>query len=423
MRDTVGGLDLDRRDALRLGLASLISLPACRRRPRPKVAATRKAAPRSCVVIFMRGGIDAVFTTDPKRVSEVEPGVDVPYPESSILAPEGSGVRVGPHLAPILPSLSRMAILNGVRVHTANHETGAAQVIRMRTGVLPAMPSLLDVIGERRDGQPLACVSLGELNEHEHARRWFSEQQLRLLHDTPPDERLLLAQVMRKQAARLATKGKLALEHQATRENLEDAAKLLERTAALPRFEAVSWSGEQKTSPIPTSFQQALWLLENDLTKCVFMKAYLPWDTHERNTQGQETYSPSFFANLQRFFAELAARRNAHGLLADTTRVVLTSEVGRFPRLNGDQGKDHFPELPMMFYGPRLATHGGRGAVFGRTGRQMESLAIDPKTGRPGATAHPVRLDDVGATLLQSFGVAPEAHGYQGRVLDFLEMT
>jgi uncharacterized protein (DUF1501 family) len=119
---------------------------------------------------------------------------------------------------------------------------------------------------------------------------------------------------------------------------------------------------------------------------------------------------------LQRFFDELSKRRNAHGALSETVRVVVTSEVGRFPRLNGDRGKDHFPEVPMLIHGASLA----KGA-FGATGKNLEALPLDVRTG--GSGTHFASLDDVGATLLQSFGIAPRTYGYDGQVLDFLGMT
>jgi hypothetical protein len=413
---------LTRRALLQMGvgIGSGIALHACRR---PSAGLPEKApAPREstglryCVVLFLRGGIDAIFNTDPRRASEVEAGVDVPYPESAIV--ESGGLRLGPHLRPLVPSLPRTAILNGVRVHTANHETGAAQVVRMRTSVLPAMPSLLDIIGGHREGQPLACVSLGNLKEHEHSQRWFSNESLKLVDDTAMDDRALLAKVMRAQAGRLAS---VSSEQRIARENLLDCASFFDRSTQVPLFQRTSWGESPSVAGAAIDLQRTLWLLENDLTKTVFAKAYLPWDTHERNTVGQTAFSPPYFEILARFFAELGKRSNAYGPLSETTRVVVMSEVGRFPRLNGDQGKDHFPELPILFHGPRLATNGGKGAVHGRTGRNLEALPLDPRTGAAGS--HFARLDDVGATLLHSFGIAPESYGYDGRILDFLGMT
>jgi hypothetical protein len=66
------------------------------------------------------------------------------------------------------------------------------------------------------------------------------------------------------------------------------------------------------------------------------------------------------------------------------------------------------------------------GAVFGRTGRNMEGLPVALGSGAAptdGTKGHLLQLDDIGATLVQSFGIDPRSHGYTGRVLDFLGMT
>lgn len=384
--------------------------------PAPPAPAPRpaNAAPRSLVLIFLRGGIDAMYTTDPKLRADVDDGIDVPFAEREIVS--AGRQRVGPHLAALSAFLPRMTLVNGIRVNTANHETGAAQVLRQRTGVLPAMPGLLDIIGARRDGQPLGSVSLGQFNRYEHGQRWFSEEQLKLLDAIPGPEQRRVAEALRAQVPAYAG----GRDGVVTGENLGDAAAFLERYAQVRPFAYTpDWQPEPLVARVTASLQQALWLLEHDLTKCIFVKAYLPWDTHERNALGQGNTSKPFFPMLARFLGELDKRRGPHGVLADTTRVVMTSEVGRFPRLNGDLGKDHFPELPMLFYGPRLAA----GATFGRTGRSMESLPVSVKTGAPttdGTVGHVPTLDDVGATLLHDFGVEPRSRGYTGRVLDFL---
>jgi uncharacterized protein (DUF1501 family) len=120
---------------------------------------------------------------------------------------------------------------------------------------------------------------------------------------------------------------------------------------------------------------------------------------------------------VARFIEELAKRTNSHGALLDQVRIIVGSELGRFPKLNAERGKHHFPEVPMLFMGAGIP--GGR--AFGRTGRMMEALPMDLNTGRPtGNGGSPVTLDDVGATLLRSVGVDPELYGNSGRHLPFL---
>jgi hypothetical protein len=406
---------LSRRRALQLGLGSLAlaTLPG-RARAQPVV----RRPPRYFVLVFLRGGIDAVLTTDPRRPGEVEAGIDLPYAADQIA--EQGKLRVGPHFRRLLPSVPELTILNGVRAYTANHETGAAQVARLRTGTVPAMPGICDLIGERRDGQPLGCVALGGFHELEHSPRWFQGEQLRALVAMPADERALLGRTLRRHAERMGKPDSLSTAARNSQQNLLDTSAFIDRLAAVPAFAEVEWSPLTYYQDIARQMQHTLWLLEQDLTRTVYLKLDLGWDTHERNLVKQGNQNEAFVEFMGRFMRELGGRQNAHGRIADLTRFVLTSEVGRYPRLNRDLGKDHFPEHPVMVLG------GPGPAVYGRTGRRMESLPISPSTGLApgkGLAGHPVSLDDVGATVLTAFGVRPRTHGYTGRVLDFLGLA
>ena len=141
----------------------------------------------------------------------------------------------------------------------------------------------------------------------------------------------------------------------------------------------------------------------------------MEWDSHFRNADWQAKNSLVFFPLLAKFFDELHRRRNAHGTLADNTVVLVMSELGRYPYLNGDNGKDHFPETPAMLFG-RLFT----ACVFGATGLELEALPVDLATGRRHANGHHMTLDDLGATLLSAFELDPLRFGYTGRDLAFL---
>jgi hypothetical protein len=412
---------MNRRSLIKLGAGSLLGLGlGCGRKAEPPAEPARRPEPppplRYCMVVFMRGGIDPVYTTDPRERHEVDPGIDVPYQRDAIVT--DGNVRLGPHLAPLRASLPQLAILNGVRVATANHETGGAQTLRLRTGVLPAMPGILDIVGRKRDGQPLGCVSLLNYFEQEYSRRWFSDAHLRLTGIMSDENRRLMAASLRRQASGMAgTSGERAL----TAESMRDSAAFLEATTRIPRFEPRDWRSAGGVGIEEKLLQRALWLFEHDLTRTVYFKAYQRWDTHERNHEGQTSASGGFFPLLARFLAELGQRRNRFGLLAQQVLIVALSEVGRFPRLNSDRGKDHFPEVPVMFLGPGVV-----GGVHGATGKQLEGHAISLRTGRAptdGTAGHHVRLDDVGATVLTAFGIDPATHGYDGRVLDFLGLA
>ncbi len=411
-----------RRELLKLSLASVL-LSGCSRFSRRE----QVSAPRYFMTIFMRGGIDAIWTTNPRTRSEVASGIDVPYGANEIV--DAKGIPLGPLFAPLAARVSTMAILNGVQVQTANHETGAVQMARVRTGCTQRHPALLDIIGRRRDGQPLASVALGPLQNHDYAPNWFPSPQnhdhperktlFERLDDTTPEDLQLMAEALRSQLKRF---GALQMGDgiDATAENLRATAELFERLAGVPRFAPNVWSTSKEGQSLATTFQRALWVLQNDLARCVYLKIHLDWDSHFDNQRRQTNSTSTFITVLDRFLAELATTRNHHGTLASNTLIFAGSELGRLPILNGDRGKDHFPEAPYLFLGPGINTHDGKGSVFGATNGRMQATSISLTTGRASDAGHLVTLDDVGTTLLTLAGLDPEQHGYQGRRLDFL---
>src|SRR5689334_8407167 len=86
--------------------------------PRVRAQAAARAAPRYFVNIFLRGGIDAVTTTDPKTRAQVLPNIDVPYGANEIV--DAGGLQFGPHFRPLQKWAGKMAILRNVAVNTAN---------------------------------------------------------------------------------------------------------------------------------------------------------------------------------------------------------------------------------------------------------------------------------------------------------------
>src|SRR5262249_22957095 len=112
----------------------------------------------------------------------------------------------------------------------------------------------------------------------------------------------------------------------------------------------------------------------------------------------------------------MAAESNAFGPLLDNTLILMLSELGRYPRLNDSQGKDHFPEVPVLIAGSRY----GRGEAYGATGRAMESQPVSLTSGRPERSGQIPDINDLGATLLEIAGHDPRVYGYVGRVLPFI---
>jgi uncharacterized protein (DUF1501 family) len=403
-----------RREMLRLAAhvtaAAALAMPFAS--GRALAAPVRRGGPRYFLSIFLSGGIDPVYTTDPKVRADVEPWVDVPYERSEIV--DAGAVQLGPHFAPLAPVVSRLAVVNGVQLRTANHNTGAEQFLRMRTGTRPEMPSLLQLLGQHRDGQAVGCMD------------WLfgGAQFAHLFGDDVPREDLRRLGSLLRARARAVLQGGSGPERRVTAESLGESAELFERVAGLAPPRIGRWATDDAAQQVAVSLQRVLWLFENDLTRGFELNlggVEQPWDTHTFNAERQKSASAPV-AMVARFLAELSRRRTPRGALAAQTLVVMGSEIGRFPALNTAHGKDHFPEAPFVLFGAGLAAGDGKGAVYGRTGRNMAAAPVALRTGQAATrNGHAVLLDDLGATLLYLGGVAdPAVYGYDGRVLDFL---
>ncbi len=411
-----------RRQILQLGATSfaLAGTSGCRRR-RSRTAAPepRTKPPRYFVLLFLDGGIDPVLTVNPMTRDQVRAEVDVPYGPSEIS--ETGAVRLGPHFAPLAPFASRMAIVNGVHLDTANHLTGHAQIARLRTAALDGMPGILDILGEHGEDQPLASVSFGVSTAQHYTPSYADGNSVFAIHDAgnEPLRRMSAGLHAQSEALRAADTGARI---QRTAKNVRRIAALAERLREVPAFRPVAWEGVRDVA-LAEQFQRAVWVLEHNLSRCVFMrlKPFGGWDSHNHNTLRQATSSREFCRLFTRFLGELDSRRNAAGALAEQTTTIVGSEIGRFPRLNGNQGKDHFPEAPYIFMGAGVNTGNGEGRVFGATDERMAAVPIDLESGqRASRGGHKLRLDDLGTTLLASAGIAPEPRGYVGKVLPFL---
>jgi hypothetical protein len=117
---------------------------------------------------------------------------------------------------------------------------------------------------------------------------------------------------------------------------------------------------------------------------------YDAWDTHNNNFNILKTNKlPGLDLTLTALFEDLDAR----GLL-DETLIVLTSEMGRTPRINGNAGRDHWT----FCYSSLLAGAGIRGGqVYGASDSQAGYVADLP-----------VRPADICATVYHTLGIDPE---------------
>jgi hypothetical protein len=113
------------------------------------------------------------------------------------------------------------------------------------------------------------------------------------------------------------------------------------------------------------------------------------WDTHGRNFAILKEYNLPYFDLA---FSALLEDLEIRGLL-DETLVVVMSEMGRTPRVNGNAGRDHWTHC----YSVTLAGAGVRGGtVFGASDAQAAYVKDSP-----------VRPADLCATVFHLLGIDP----------------
>ena len=123
------------------------------------------------------------------------------------------------------------------------------------------------------------------------------------------------------------------------------------------------------------------------------------WDSHAKNFS---EHKDRLLPPADKAYAALIEDLDERGLL-DSTLVVALGEFGRTPKINGNAGRDHWPDC----YSVTLAGGGIRGGtVFGASDQLGAYPAIDPVTPA-----------DLAATIFWRFGLNPrtEIHDQIGR--------
>lgn len=416
---------LDRRSFVQLS-AAMIGLSRFPMTVKASSVAAR--GPRYLMVFFLPGGIDSIYTFEPKTKSEVETWVDVPYPSNDIFT--SGSIIGGPHLKPIQAHLGRFNVIRGIQVFSANHDGGNCQIARMRTRVTTDMPTLFDIIGLNKEEQIFPVIGLGCAFRYSYTSGWFGSnrmvwnslqgmQTFEELEKMPAEQRHIAAKILREGAAKIMSKPG---SRDKSIENMTRVAAFLESQDRYSTFTPEKWDEDADGQLIANDMQRSLWVLENDIGKSIYNIASgktssHPWDSHTDNAANQTEWNGKFFRNFNRFLDRFFTLENTYGKISDNTAIIVTSELGRFPRINEYRGKDHLSQISMLYYHPALQNDP---SIFGDTDRTTLGFKVNPRTGKPDSGGNSITLDDLGATLVYQAGINPEVFGYGGHILPFL---
>ena len=401
--------------------------------PRPASAAAVASKPiRSCILVFFYGGPSQLETFDPKP--DAPSGVRGEYQTISTVVP---GTLVGEHLPKTAAIMNRLALIRSMHHPMRNHNSAAAEVL---TGRTPAGGDLELLADEARSYPTIGSSVSYALASRAHVLPYVAlpytiYNVVQLPGQTPgilggrydrfqvsgnpanPDFRITA----------LEPPGGRKPQDFAGRNNLLRELDSLASSPPTARmqtyqqraFDLVSSESVRRSFAIEqeeaktrdrygrTLFGQSLLLARRLVEGGVnFVTVFdgqhngqdANWDSHEKLFPRHKQLIPPADQGLSALIEDLETR----GLL-DSTLVVGMGEFGRTPKINGNAGRDHWPDC----YTVVLA---GGGTIGGAIHGASDRLAAYPKL-------DPTAPADLAATILWRFGINPasEFHDPTGR--------
>jgi uncharacterized protein (DUF1501 family) len=411
---------LSRRDWLKLSAVG--ALGASLSGWLPALAADTARNPhrkRSCILLWMNGGPSQMDTFDLKP-GHANGG---PFKETATNVP---GIKISEHLPKIAKFGDRMAIVRGMSTKEGDHGR-AAQFLH--TGYLPSGPVQYPTLGslvakELADEESAlpSFVSIDSFRAFGTGGSGFLGPQYAPLvlaptnfqatdadyagalrvPDLAPSANVTRAQsdarigLLREMQKEFGDSHGGAASH--SRATAYDRAVRLMQTDAAKAFDLDQEKAELRDRYGRNLFGQGCLLARRLVEQGVpFVEVALSradgvpigWDTHGENFDGVKRLSDV----LDPAWATLMTDLKERGLL-DTTLIVWMGEFGRTPKINGGNGRDHFPNA----WTTVLAGGGIKGGqVVGKTSR--DGMAVEER---------PVSVPDFLATVCQALGIDPE---------------
>jgi hypothetical protein len=407
--------DQGRRDFLRhsafagLGLgslggpASLTGSLAASLAARSQLFGRMPATAKAVIHIHLDGGLSHIDTLDPKPDAAIE-----------VRGPFGTvkSKLAGEPLSELLPRTAdiadRLVVVRSFAHTEADHDRGQHSVL---TGFQPspalAYPSLGAVVahelGGRNDLPPYVCIpsaqnhwlGTGYLSSAfapfavggNPASSSFRVQDLAAGKDIDESRRMRRRDLLTALDAGFAGSGE-ADAVRAVAEYYQQAWALIESPTARAAFDLSNEPATMKARYGKHALGMGC-LLARRLVQGGVRYAVVSSGGYDHHTQ-IATGLPPRLAELDQALAALVADLDSLGQL-DETLVLVTSEFGRTPRLNGDGGRDHWPRVFSI-----VMAGGGckRGFVLGSS----DANGAEPAT-------EPVHPADLAATVFTALGI------------------
>ena len=351
---------------------------------------------RACIYLYMNGGMSHLDTFDPK------PGHADAGPVTAI-STAADGLRLSENFPLLAKQAKKLAVVRSLTSNQGAHEQGEYLMrtsYSMRGTVKhPTMGAwTANLLGKENPTLP-PYITIGAGSNHPGAG--YMESRYSPLPLGNPDQglpnskrpegitkeaydhRLELLQTFNESFQRKYDVKAVRAYH-----DLYNEAVTLMASKDLAAFDLRQEPEALRTAygdaPFGHGCMLARRLIENDVR---FVEVGLGgWDTHDDNFDRVADQSAILDRGLSTLLADLSAR----GLL-DETLVVVATEFGRSPRINQNQGRDHFPKA----FSCLLAGGGIKGGqAHGETNENGHEVIRDP-----------VAVTDFNATIAYTLGL------------------
>lgn len=413
---------LSRRKLGLLAAGGLAGLAAPRLRP---LSAAPVAAPeRKFLFLFCSGGWDTTycFTPTTSDVADVEPDAT---------AAEVNGIRfVDRESRPNVRSFfqeygDRLCLINGIEVQSITHERCRQLILTGRAdGDADDWPSILGARSINELVLPYVVMDGPAFNSR------YTSQVVRV-GDTAQLPRLISGEALsgadggifapsdtidamedaylRQRAAAVSLAAKPGAPERFA-DQFATALSQMERLMVMSNDIVLTTSMRGCERDIVSDCATAFDCFELGLARCAMVRyngwCNEGWDTHQGN-ELQDTNFNDIFGYLDEVMLDLATRVSPSGApLSDELTLVVFSEMGRSPRLNGWLGKDHWTFTSTMLIG--AGVRGGQ--VIGDMDGSLRGRPIDMDSGEVFEAGTHLLPKHLGATLLALGDIDPADH-------------
>ena len=378
-------------------------------------APSETAKAKSCILIFLEGGPSQIDTFDPK------PGAATAGSFEAIDT-KLAGVKFAQHVPRLAELADKLAIVRSLTSMEGDHDRAQSLI---HTGYRPnprlQYPSMGSTVAWRRADPEIdvpAFVSIGRKFETNILGPQFGPFVIEDIGNPAPSltlpEGFSEARMKRRMTALEGFNGRFDKQYQSLLGNdLTQLTRRADRMRNSPVFqpydpaESESELFERYGSGINDGYLARACLTARRLVEAgvKFVEIqYGGWDTHNDNFNQVQNLSTSLDAGMSTLIDDLQER----GLLQQTL-VVCVGEFGRTPKINGENGRDHFPDV----FSALLAGGGiNVGQVLGESSEDGGEIKN-----------RPVTIPDFHATLFTAMGleISKDYFAPDGRLLKLTE--